>query len=96
MLEVKNKQDNWFRLLLKLADALWARSNNNPLVIWDEMRIAARELGADKAWTKDFQLVDLIKCFACGGLRNPQFPVCPTCKVVDPNHPLAKDLKFAT
>lgn len=94
--EVKAKQDNWYRVLVKLADSLWARANGNPLVIWDEMRLAARSLGLDtKPWLKDYILSEMIKCFACGGLRNPEFPVCPTCRAIDPNHPLAKDLKFA-
>jgi uncharacterized OB-fold protein len=39
--------------------------------------------------------LELIRCNACGNLRNPQYPVCPTCKNVDMSHPLAKELKFA-
>lgn len=93
--EAKQKQDNWFRLLVRLGDSLWSRGNGNPLVIMDEMRLGARELGIDKPWIKDFQNAEMIKCFACGGLRNPAYPICPTCKVVDQTHALAKDLKFA-
>lgn len=95
VLEAKNKQDAWFRILVRLADSLWARGNGNPLVIWDEMRLAAQELGLDKPWIKDYQAQELIKCFACGNLRNPEYPVCSVCKVLDPKHPLAKDLQFA-
>jgi len=95
--EAKVKQDNWYRILAKIADSLWARSNGNPLVIWDEMRLAAQELGLDsKPWIKDFQSIELIRCFACGVLRNPDFPICSACRVIDSNHPLAKGLKFAT
>lgn len=94
--ETRVKQDNWFNILITLADSLWARSNGNPLVIWDEMRLAARALGReDKPWLKDFILTDMIRCVACGGLKNPEFPVCPTCRAIDPTHPMAKDLKFA-
>ncbi len=93
--KAKAKQENWYRILVRLADGLWARSNNNPLVIWDEMRVGARALGLDKPWIKDFVQAEMVKCFACGNLRNPNFPVCSTCKVIDPNHPAAKDLKFA-
>lgn len=89
------KQRNWFQLLVKLGDSLWARSNGNPLVISDEMRMGAQILGLDKVWIKDFQTVELSRCLGCGGLRNPDFPICPTCKLIDPNHPLAKDMKFA-
>ncbi len=94
--EVKTKQDNWYRVLVRLADSLWTRTNGNPLAIWEEMRLAARSLNFnDKPWLKDFQVAELVRCFACGNMRNPAYPICPTCKVVDPNHAMAKDLKFA-
>ena len=95
LLKAKTKQENWYRILIRLADGLWARSNNNPLVIWDEMRAAATAMGENRAWIRDFSKSEMVKCFACGNLRNPNFPVCGTCKVIDPNHPAAKDLKFA-
>ena len=92
----KASQDNWFKILVRIADSLWARSNGNPLVIWDMMRLAAKSLNMnDKPWLQDFQTVEMIKCVACGGLRNPEFPICPSCKTIDLNHPLAKTLKFA-
>jgi hypothetical protein len=94
--EVKAKQDNWYKILVRIADSLWARTNGNPLAIWDLMRLAARELNLnDKPWLKDFQIAELVRCFACGGMRNPLFPVCPTCKAIDVSHPEAKNLKFA-
>lgn len=90
------KQNRWFEVLIKLADSLWARTNGNPLTIADDMRMAARLLGRDdKPWLKDYQQTQLTQCMACGGLKNPAFPVCPTCKAVDQTHPSAKDLKFA-
>ena len=94
--EVKDKQDNWYRVLVKMADILWARTNNNPIVIADEMKLAARSLNLnDKAWLKDFQMAELIRCVFCGGMRNPLYPICPQCKAIDQNHPLAKDIKLA-
>ncbi len=94
--EVKAKQDNWFRVIVKLADSLWARTAGNPLAIWDDMRLAARELNFnDKPWLKDFQVAELVRCAACGSMKNPTYPVCPTCKGIDNTHPLAKELKFA-
>lgn len=96
LLETKTKQDNWYKILVRLADSLWARANGNPLVISDEMRLAARALNFnDKPWLKDFNIAEMVKCIACGGLRNEEYPVCPTCKAVDPKHPMAKELKFA-
>jgi len=91
----KKRQDNWFRSLVKIADILWARSNGNPITIMDDMRLAARELGLDKEWIKDFHAAELIRCQACGNMRNPAYPVCAVCKWVDQTHPMAKDLKFA-
>ena len=93
---VKAKQDNWYKILVRLADSLWARSNGNPLVICDEMRLAARSLNFnDKAWLKDFQTAELVRCVGCGGMRNPMYPICPSCKLIDSTHPLAGNLKFA-
>ncbi len=90
------RQINWYNLMIRMADGLWARSNGNPLAISDDMRLAARELGqGTKDWMKDFQMVDMTRCVACGGLRNPTYPVCPNCKHIDSSNPLAKDLKFA-
>jgi hypothetical protein len=77
-------QRNWFKVLVKIADTLWARTNGNPLVISDDMRLAARELNLEsgKEWTKDTQTMELIRCVACGTLGNPNFPVCATCKAI--------------
>lgn len=92
----KIKQDNWYKILVRLADSLWARANGNPLVISDEMRLAARSLNFnDKPWLKDFTTVEMVKCKACGTLKHPDYPVCPVCKAIDNSHPSAKELKFA-
>lgn len=94
--ETKAKQDNWYNILVRQADALWARTNGNPLVIWDIMRVAAMELNLkEKPWLKDVQMQQLTPCKACGTLRNPIFPVCQACKAVDMSHPEAKNLVFA-
>lgn len=77
------KQRNWFTALVKMGDALWARSGGNSLAISDEMKIAARELNlVNKEWLKDTQTMDLVRCVACGHLKNPLYPVCPNCKNV--------------
>ena len=57
------------------------------------MRLAAKELNleSNKEWTKDTQSVDLIRCKACGSLKNSNFPICPVCKSID-NPELAKKL----
>ena len=94
--EVKEKQIRWFHLLVQLADSLWARSNGNPLVISDEARLAARALKFEnKPWLRDFIKIEMVPCHGCGTLKNPEYPICPSCKTVDPSHPKAKELKFA-
>lgn len=87
-------QKNWYAALVKMADVLWSRTNGNPLAVSDLMRMAARELGhEDKEWLKDYQHVSMVKCHACGSLRNPQFPVCGNCRAIDPSY--KGEIKFA-
>lgn len=77
------RQQNWYSVQVKLADAFWARTNGNPLAISDDMRLAARELGLrDKDWMKDTERVAMERCPACGTFTNPGFPVCSNCHVV--------------
>ena len=76
-------QRAWYSELVKQADALWARSNGNPLAIADDMRMAAKELNLlQKDWLRDQQMMELVRCIACGSLRNPTFPICQHCHVV--------------
>lgn len=95
--KLKFQQSNWFSRLVKLADMLWARSNGNPLTICEDMRMAARELNlaSVKDWMKDFSMVEMIRCFSCGTLKNPDYPTCPTCRAIDSSNPKSKDIKFA-
>ncbi len=96
MVRALSCQTNYYRTLVKYADALWARSNGNPLVVNPEMRLAARTLGMqDKDWMKDHAAVGLVPCFACGEFKNPEFPICKACHTVDPNHPKAKFVQKA-
>jgi uncharacterized OB-fold protein len=46
--------------------------------------MAARELNlVNKEWLKDAEIVELVRCKACGHLKNPLYPICPNCKSVD-------------
>lgn len=85
LFKAKLQQKKWYDILVLAADALWARSNGNPMAISDDMRMAAREVGlADtKDWMKQHQSIDLIRCKACGSLKSANFPVCQTCKAID-------------
>lgn len=94
LLAAKTRQQTFYSTLVKAADSLWARSNGNPLTISDDMRMAARELGlsSTKDWMKDFQMVEMVRCKACGSLKNPLYPICATCHFPDPDHPMTKQL----
>lgn len=88
------KQKNWYSELVKTGDVAWARTNGNPLAVNELMKMAAHELGIeDRDWMKAYKAVTLIRCFACGTLKNPQFPVCPSCRAVDPTY--KGEIKFA-
>lgn len=90
------KQKKFWGELVKLADSLWARSQGNPLAISDDMRLAARQLGLPtKDWMKDFSMIEMVRCFACGTLKNPQYPVCASCRAIDPSHERSKEIKFS-
>ena len=90
--EAIRKQKNWYTSLVRMADALWSRSNGNPLSISDEMKLAANSLNlVNKEWLKDSQIGELVRCKACGSLKNPAYPICSNCKAIsDPEK--AKEL----
>lgn len=96
--EAIRKRRNLNEVLVRMADSLWARANGNPLVITDDMRAAAKELNLDhlKEWTKEKLAMELIRCVACGNLRNPAYPICSFCKAVaDPVKAKELNLVFA-
>jgi hypothetical protein len=90
-------QKKWFLELVRIADILWSRSNGNPLSISDDARLACRELNiTQKPWLGDLQTAELVRCVACGSLRNQQYPVCQTCHaVVDMEKAKLLNLVFA-
>jgi hypothetical protein len=91
------KQKNWYSALVRMADALWSRSNGNPLTISDDMKLAARSLNLmNKEWLKDSQAMELARCVACGFLKNPLYPICSNCKAIsDPVKAKELGLVFA-
>jgi hypothetical protein len=92
LLKAKENQKRWFLEIIRVADILWSRSNGNPLSISNDARLACKELNiTQKPWLGDQQTAELVRCVACGNLRNNQFPICATCKAIaDPE--LAKKL----
>jgi hypothetical protein len=97
LLSAHTKQRKWFMELIKMADILWSRSNGNPLSISDDARLACKELNiSNKPWLGDLQTAELVRCLACGSLRNQLYPVCQTCKaIVDPIRAKELNLEFA-
>lgn len=91
------KQEAWFLALIKLADGLWAKTGGNPIVITDDMRLAAKMMNVSgKDWMKDFAMMETVKCVACGMPRNPDFPVCPNCHAItDPVKAKALGIVFS-
>ncbi len=92
-----NNQRRWYAELIRIADILWARTQGNPLAISDDARLACRELNiTNKPWLGDMQTMELVRCVACGTLRNPQYPICQACKaIVDPAKAKELGLTFA-
>jgi hypothetical protein len=97
LIKAKDKQKKWFLELIRIADILWSRSNGNPLSISDDARLACKELNIqNKPWMGDMQAAELVRCVACGSLRNAQFPICQTCKAIaDPELAKKLNLTFA-
>jgi len=97
LVQAKEKQKKWFMELIRIADILWSRSNGNPLAISTDARVACRELNiTNKPWLSDIQTAELIRCIACGSLRNGAFPICQTCKAIaDPELAKKLNLTFA-
>lgn len=92
------KQRNWFTVLVKMADTLWARSQGNPLAISEDMKMAAHQLNiTDREWLKNFQNISLVSCKACGNMNKSDIVVCPNCKIILDADKFAKlGMKFAS
>ena len=97
LLRAQTTQKKWFMELVRIADILWSRSNGNPLAISEDARLACKELNiSNKPWLGDLQTAELVRCVACGALRNQLFPICQTCKaIVDPTRAKELNLQFA-
>jgi hypothetical protein len=97
LMKAQAGQKKWFLELVRIADILWSRSNGNPLSISDDARMACRELNiTGKPWLGDLQTAELVRCVACGALRNQLFPICQTCKAIaDPARAKELGITFA-
>jgi hypothetical protein len=97
LMRAQANQKRWFMELIRIADILWSRSNGNPLSISDDARMACREMNiTNKPWLGDLQTAELIRCVACGALRNPAFPICQSCHaIIDKERAKELGLTFA-
>lgn len=83
LVQAAARQKKWFMELIRIADILWSRTNGNPLAISEDARLACREMNIEnKPWLGDVQTAALVRCTACGSLRNANYPICQTCKTV--------------
>jgi len=91
------RQRKWFLELIRIADILWSRSNGNPLAISSDARLGCKELNiSNKPWLGDLQTAELVRCVACGSLRNQLYPICQTCKAIaDPARAKELNIQFA-
>jgi len=97
LIKAQNAQKKWFIELVRIADILWSRSNGNPLSISDDARLACKELNiTGKPWLGDIQAAEMVRCVACGSMRNSNFPICQTCKAIaDPEMAKKLNITFA-
>lgn len=97
LLKARENQRRWFLELVRIADILWSRTNGNPLAISSDARLACKELNiTNKPWLGDLQTSELVRCKACGSLRNANFPICQTCKAIaDPELAKKLNIEFA-
>jgi hypothetical protein len=85
LVSAKNKQTKYYEALVTLADVAWAKTNGNPLSVNETMKAAAAALGhQDREWLRAYHAEDMVRCFACGTMKNPKYPVCPACRAIDP------------
>ncbi|HYV51988.1 MAG TPA: zinc ribbon domain-containing protein [Candidatus Eisenbacteria bacterium] len=79
----QEKQKNWYKELITIADIDWARTGGNPISISNLSRMAAQDLGMkEKPWMRDYSTMEMVNCPACGNLVRPGFPVCANCKTI--------------
>jgi hypothetical protein len=98
LVTAKSRQKAWFIDLVSLADKFWVRTNGQPAAIPDTCKMAAMQLNIkEKEWlNKNETIAELIRCVACGSLRNSTYPVCPTCKaVIDVERAKSLKIQFA-
>lgn len=90
------KQRRWYEELISAAGALWVQTQGNPKSVNEDMKLAAKELGKnDLPWMQAAVDMTMQNCPACGSIRNPNYPVCPNCKVViDKDKAKALNLQF--
>lgn len=79
------RQNNYWHAVINNTDIMWVTTGGNPLSVSGDARLACAQLGIEnKDWMQNFQNQKNVRCVACGQLRNPDFPICPSCnRVVD-------------
>ena len=71
------KQENFYRKLIRIADAAWAESQN-PMLITDTQKVAASYFGEKKDWALE-PGEDTKMCTTCGITLRSFAVICPGC-----------------
>lgn len=80
IIDAKERQDNWFHALCRLADADWMK-NHNMMAVSDLQRLAAKSLGIKKDWV-EFTMQESKPCPFCKFSIAPDSIKCINCKEI--------------
>lgn len=92
--KAKERQNNWFLDMIKIADDDWEKFRQHR-VITDMQRAAAKLLNLERPWSVAVTDIKSIKCPACQNVLNSDVIVCPNCRCII-NLDKYKTLQFAT
>lgn len=80
--EVKEKQTNWFTVLVNEADEAWSKVKS-PRSITKQMRYAAQYLKLEREWISEIEIQKALSvCPLCTAKISPAAIVCPNCNSV--------------
>ena len=92
--KAKERQDNWFRDMVTIADDDWERFHQHR-TITDMQRYAAKALKLDRPWIVNLPDATIsTKCPACASLLQPGVIICANCRCIINKEEYAK-LQFA-
>lgn len=91
--DLRNKQTEWFKNCVRIADDLWARFHRHSMID-DVQRYASRYLKMDREWAMEAKPESVMECKACTNVISSRAIVCPHCRVIL-NETEYKKMQFA-